>query len=189
MSRTLPAGIVTEILKDQLRPIVLMKAEFDSGDLNLWTGIGPIVFDGDTYTGAGDLISVSEIEEVSDIEARGVSFGLSGVPASLRSLALTEDYQGRPLTGFFGTLEADGTLTADPAVIFKGNMDVMSFDNTGETMTFTLQVENRLIDLRRVKTRRYTSEDQKTEFSGDLGCDFVASLQEKEIIWGRSSGA
>ena len=186
MARDLEAGIVTEILKDQLRPIVLIKAEFDSGDLLLWTGVGEIDWDGDTYIGAGNLLGVSDIEEVTNIEARGVTFSLSGIPASIRSLALTSDYQDRFLTCFFGTLEADGTLTADPATIYKGRMDVMEISDTGSDINITLQTENRLIDMKRVKTRRYTAEDQKQEFSGDLGLDFVPQLQDKEIIWGRT---
>ena len=48
-----------------------------------------------------------------------------------------------------------------------------------------MQVENKLIDLKRSKVRRYTSEDQEQEYPSDLGLDFVPSLQDMELIWGK----
>ena len=185
MSRGLTNDLITEVTARQLRPIILLKAEFDSGDLLLWSGIGSITYDGDIYTGAGNLINISEIGETTNIEAQGATFVLSGIPSSLLSIALNEPYQGRPITCFFGCLDGNGALIADPVILFKGTADVVQIDETGETCTIGLQAENRLIDLKRAKPRRYTPEDQKQEYPADRGLDFVASLQEKEIIWGK----
>jgi len=57
-----------------------------------------------------------------------------------------------------------------------------------ETSTIELLVENKLIDLERARIARYTSGYQKSVYPGDLGLDFVESLQDKDIVWGRSSG-
>ena len=70
MTRSLTAGMVTEATAPSLRPILLVKIAFDSGDLNLWTGIGDLVFSGDTYTGAGDLLAFSPVEESDDLRPR-----------------------------------------------------------------------------------------------------------------------
>ena len=64
-------------------------------------------------------------------------------------------------------------------------MDQMTIAEGPETSTIALSVESRLIDLERIRTRRYTSEDQKRRFPGDLGLDFVNSIQDKELFWGR----
>jgi hypothetical protein len=32
-----------------------------------------------------------------------------------------------------------------------------------------------------------TDEDQKNLFSGDKGFEFIADLQDKELVWGKSS--
>lgn len=187
MSRGLTNDMVTEVTSLQLQPILLLKAEFDGGDLLLWSGVGPVTYDGDVYTGAGNLLGISELEETKSIEAKGATFQLSGIPSSLISLALTDNYQGRPITCYFGCLDGSGVLVTDPVILFQGIMDVLQIDEGGDTATIGVAAENRLIDLRRSKVRRYTPEDQKQEFAGDLGLDFVAALQEKEIIWGRTA--
>jgi hypothetical protein len=48
-----------------------------------------------------------------------------------------------------------------------------------------LTAESRLIDLERSRERRYTSEDQKIDYPNDKGLEFIADLQDKEIVWGR----
>jgi len=59
----------------------------------------------------------------------------------------------------------------------------MSIVENGETAEVSLTGESRLIDLERPRVRRWTSEDQKSLYSGDLGFDFLNSIQEKEIVW------
>jgi len=72
--------------------------------------------------------------------------------------------------------------------IFSGYMDEMNIEEAPETSTIELKVENKLIDLERARTRRYTNAYQKSVYPGDLGLDFVEDLQDKKVVWGRSSG-
>jgi hypothetical protein len=177
MPRSLTTGMQNASTAKLFRPVILIKAEFDSGHLRLWNGAsGDFTYNGETYTGAGTLLSISEIKETTSIQANGMQIGLSGIPASIVSIGLTENYQDRPLTIW---------LISNPVRMFKGKMDVLSFEESGETATALLSVENILIDLQRDKTRNYTHEDQQIEFTGDEGFKFITSLQEKEVIWGR----
>jgi len=64
-------------------------------------------------------------------------------------------------------------------------MDEMNIDEGPETSTIELNVENKLIDLERARVRRFTSGYQKSVYPGDKGLDFVESLQDKEVVWGR----
>jgi len=66
-------------------------------------------------------------------------------------------------------------------------MDTMIIAENAEYSTITVSVENKLIAFERSKIRRYTAEDQKIEHPTDKGFEFVAKIQEKEIIWGRAS--
>jgi predicted rRNA methylase YqxC with S4 and FtsJ domains len=66
-------------------------------------------------------------------------------------------------------------------------MDVMVIRESGDTCTIELKLENRLIALERPNLRRMTDEDQKNLFSGDKGFEFIADLQDKELVWGKSS--
>jgi hypothetical protein len=66
-------------------------------------------------------------------------------------------------------------------------MDTMQIAETGESARITLALENRLILLERPRTLRFTSEDQKTLFPGDLGLDFIDDIQDRTIEWGKST--
>lgn len=178
--------MTTEVTAAELSPIILVQAEFDSGDTNLWSGYGNIVFDGDNYTGAGNLLQISSIEETEDIEARGVTITVSGIPSSLISIALSENYQDRPIKIWFGALnESTGALISDPELMFRGRMDTMQITEDGETALIAVRAENNLIALKRPRERRYTSDDQKLDYSTDTFFDQVPALQDDEIVWGR----
>ena len=183
MSRNLTSAVQTQLAASELEPFLAVKLNFDSGDLRLWTGYGDITVDGETYTGGGHLLNISQIEETVEIAARGMTMSLNGVDSSLISLALSENYQTRSAKVYLGVLSS-GSVVASPYQLFDGRMDVLTIDDSGETATITLTAESRLIDLERPRLRRYTAEDQKLKHPNDTGLDFVASLQEKEIAWG-----
>ena len=183
MSRDLTTAVQNQLSADELQPFFAVKLNFDSGAVKLWTGYGEITVASETYTGGGQLLDISPIEETVEVAARGASIALNGIDSSLINLALTENYQTRSAKIFFGVLSS-GAVVADPYQLFDGRMDVMSIDDNGETASIVMTAESRLIDLERPKLRRYTSEDQKLTHPNDTGFDFVASLQEKEIAWG-----
>ena len=69
-------------------------------------------------------------------------------------------------------------------LVFTGYMDTMVIDEGAETSTIVTSVESRLIDLERPRNRRYTAQNQKQRFSGDLAFDFVESLQNQRLqLW------
>tara|TARA_R100000231_G_scaffold2990_2_gene5490 strand:+ start:1881 stop:2498 length:618 start_codon:yes stop_codon:yes gene_type:complete len=183
MSRDLTTAVQNQLSADELQPFFAVKLNFDSGDLRLWTGYGDITVDSETYTGGGQLLNISQIEETVEIAARGITFSLNGVDSSLVSLALNENYQTRSAKLFLGVFSS-GAVVSSPYELFDGRMDVLSIDDSGDTATITMTAESRLIDLERPRLRRYTSEDQKLRHPNDTGLDFVAALQEKEIAWG-----
>lgn len=186
MSRSLTTAMKSAVTADLVRPITLMQCAFDSGNLNLWSGIGNLTVDSVDYVGAGTLLQVSEISESAELQANGLNVTLSGVTDPLISKARDEDYQGRELKVLLGAIDANGNVTADPVTVFSGFMDTMVINDGSESATIQVTVENRLIEFERTRGRRYTAEDQKIDYPNDKGLEFVAEMQEKEIIWGRN---
>ena len=183
MSRSLTTAFQNQLSASTLEPFFAIKLNFDSGDLRLWTGYGEITVASETYTGGGQLLNISPVEETVEIAAKGITMSLNGIDASLVSLALTENYQARSAKVYLGFISS-GSVVSDPYLAFDGRMDVLSIDDSGETANLTMTAESRLIDLERARERRFTSDDQKLRHPTDTGLDFVASLQEKEIAWG-----
>jgi hypothetical protein len=70
-------------------------------------------------------------------------------------------------------------------------MDQMNINEGADTGTIQVKVENKLIDLERARVARYTSEYQRSRniagASDDAGFDFVATMQDQKLAWGRSS--
>ena len=183
----LDSSIVNRLGADEQALFFAVKAEFDTDDILVWSGIDDLVIGSDTYTGAGTLLSVSNSEDNLELKSNGLVVGLSGMDTTVVNYALTENYQNRPITIFLGyvmggTNEVAGTLT-----LFKGRMTSLVVNDTPEGSQVTIDAENRLVDLDRPSNLRYTKESQNFLHSGDTGFNRVASLQDKQINWGKTS--
>lgn len=184
MTRTLGSSFQTELAATELSPFFAIEMDFEGDPVRLWGGYGNIVIDGDSYFGAATLLNISPISETSEVQANGITVTLSGIDTSLISAALSENYQGREMKVYFGVLNDSGAIIDDPYIAFKGRMDIMTIDEDGETSTISVTAESRLIDLDVSRERRYTDADQKIDFPDDKGLEFIADIQDKEIIWG-----
>ena len=193
MSRTLTSGMTAVTTADVVRPVYFVRMVFDSGEspsaLNLWNGTGDLTYGSNTYIGTGDLLSISQITETSDISATGITVSLTGVKTSLIAIAKDHEYQGRPLSVSLGAFDASGDLIADPVIVFSGFMDTMTISENGAYSTIAIAVENKLVAFERTKVRRYTAEDQKIDHPTDKGFEYVTAIVQKEIIWGRPTGS
>lgn len=209
MSRDLSQATIDNINEDVVNPFFAVELKFDGDNvLRMWTGVGTLVLpDGTQWFGTGNLLGVSAVEETAEMAVKGATLTLSGVPSEVLSLALSEPYQGRVCNLYFGTLSKGAIVQEDGAyilmqdgskilvetgetgfnVIFSGYMDQMNIEDSADTCTIELKVENKLIDLERARVARYTSGYQKSVYPNDKGLNFVESLQDKKVSWGRKS--
>jgi hypothetical protein len=212
MTRSLDADFVSALDQPVIFPFFAVQLNFDGEQVRMWTGLNDLTIDGLQYTGAGNFIAFSAMNETSEIAAQGATVTLNGVPSDLLSLALGTAYQGRLCRIFFGVLEGqdfyalqednDALLQEDNSKldldlrtneqdviseVFTGFIDQMIIDEGADTSTITMAIESRLIDLERPRTFRYTSETQNrsTRFPNDLGLEYVEDLQDKRFAWGR----
>lgn len=183
MSRSLTTNMQSMATAKSVKPFMLFAGYFDSGTVYTWSGYGSLSWNGHTWLGTGTLLTVAPVQETEEVRATGTSFNLSGIPSAMISLALTENYQGRKCEMYLGAFDDAGAIIDDPCLIFSGRMDVMQIDPSQTNTSITLSAENRLIDLERPRSRRYTNEDQQADYSGDTGMAFVAGLQDATINW------
>ena len=206
-TRDIPESLLESLDDSVFYPFFAAELPFDGDEtLRLWTGVGTLVFQGVSWFGSGSLLQIDSVEETSEISARGASVTFSGVPSEVLSLALSEPYQGRKAKIYFGNFSDDKLLQENSSYIllqdgskidlsgkqsptlveiFSGYMDQMSIEETGQTSTVELTIENKLVDLERARVARFTSEHQKSIYPQDQGLDFIEGLQDKDIVWGR----
>lgn len=182
MSRNLSADTLAAIAAGALRPVVFYEGQFNSGTLRLWSGVTDMVWNSVTWRGAGDLLSVSELRESSEIRADGLTLSLSGLNPDIISAALGQA-QRLPGKVWIGALDANNAVIADPFLAFEGRLDVPDIIDDGETCTVTVSYESRLIDLERPRERRITHEDQQIDYPGDRFREYVAGLPDQVIVW------
>lgn len=140
---------------------------------------------GDVFTGAGSLMGIGTVEETSRIVAAGMAVQLSGVPLELVQACIAEVRQGQAGRVWLGLMDATGALVSDPALLFEGRIDVPELAEGATECAITISYESRLIDLRRPREWRYTDESQQTLYPGDRAFEYVTTIQEREITWGR----
>jgi hypothetical protein len=183
MSRELSTTVSNAIDQEVVQPFFAVDIDFDSGPLYVWSGYGDLAINTKVYLGAGDLLNISSLSETVEMEAKGATISMSGIPSSFLNKAQTEPYQGREVRIYFG-------VTDNPAgyvEVFSGELDQMNIDEGPETSTVIVTAENILVKLERPITRRFSNADQQSRFSGDKGLEFVADLQDKQILWGRTA--
>ena len=120
------SATITQLTADVNEPFLAVKAEFETDDIRVWTGVDDITINSETYTGAGTLLNISKIEETNEVSSNGVSIGLSYMDDTVLNYALTETYQFRPVTIFMGFTTGGSNNVKGYLTIFKGRMINMS---------------------------------------------------------------
>lgn len=188
MPRDLEAAMLAALTASPFRPVYFIEIETKTTTMRFWTGIGDKSWDGRTWTGSGQLLSISPIEDVAEIAARGVTFIFSRIPADLLALIKGDIAVGKSAKVWFGALDVDGNVIADPSNIFTGRVDASEVEEGKDTATIHISAESELILLNSASERRYTHEDQQINFLGDLGFEYMQQLQtQQELPWGDPS--
>ena len=167
-----------------------VKAQFDTETIRLWTGVDEMTIAGETYEGAGTLLSVGDIEDTMEIKSTNLTVSLSGMDSTVMNLALSEDVQNRKIFLYMGFMMGGANESAGEMVMFSGRMSSVTVADDPESgSTITISAENRLVDLNRPSNLRYTNASQQVIASGDTGFKYVQAIQGKEIMWGRPSNS
>ena len=187
MSRNLTTGMKTALAASNIRAALFASFAFSTGTIYLWSGYGSITWNGNTWSGMGELMSMEKITEQSQVSATGVKFVLSGIPSTTLADALVANYRTQACVVYLVAFDLSTGAVTGYQQIFGGRMDQMTIKDSGETSTIELTVESRLIDLQRQRERRFTDADQKYFYPGDTGLQYVAGLQDQVIYWGAST--
>ena len=188
MARTLPTQLAAEFQDDELRPFFAVQITFPDANGNdvvnkFWTGLGNLFVSPDTYTGLGDLLSVSDVTENADLGASGLKIQLQAT-SEFVTILRDRKYQGKKVEAYIGALNENGSSIGQ-VKFFDGFADQMTFSQTKDAINITLTAENKLIRLSKGSGRTLTYEDQNTYYPNDTGLKYMVAIQEQELTWGK----
>jgi len=181
------SGQKTALQSGYIIPAVFVEAHFNGGIAYVWSGVGTIVWNSQTWYGVGTLGSISTIEEAGKVQAKGIILTMSGIDPTMLAEAMQSIQLGLPVVVYFGLFDGASppNLIDTPIKSWAGRMDQPTAEIGGETVTISIQVESRLMDLNTACDRRYTADDQAIDAPGDQAFNWVNSIQGQNIYWGR----
>lgn len=183
MPRQLNGTMQLALYSGLITPFFAAMLTFKSSTQYVWSGVGNLIWNSQTFVGVGSLAKVGTIQEGTDVQAYGTTVSLSGIDPVLLNECMTDMQPGAPVTLWFGLL-SNGVVVGTPYQIFSGTMDQPTVSINAETLTITLALENRMLDLSRASNRRYTSADQRLYYPNDSAFGWVEQLSDLALVWG-----
>jgi hypothetical protein len=183
VGRNTTSAFISAISAGTIQPHILLDAEFSDGTVYLWNGDYSLSWNGQTYLGAGNLLTIGQINESTDLKVNDISVSFSGIDTAYKTLALSQVDIDNDVTIRFALITAGGSIVADPEIIFEGKMDEVGINESAPISTFTLGVQNKLARLQTTNERRYTLQDHKDIYSTDTGLRHMVN-SERETKWG-----
>jgi hypothetical protein len=181
-----------------VRAAFLVNVQFKNETLYTWNGLGPITWNGNTYTGVGDFGSVSSIPETSDVSAQNVTLTLGGIPATYLGEVIDNSQLFNTAQVWIACFDESMNLVPNPTLMYSGLTDVPNLSDDGEVFTVKLNLESVLVDMNRTVERYFTDTDQRSNLAPiltrlglpsttvDTGLQYVIGIQNLVLYWGVS---
>src|SRR3990172_1369380 len=196
--RELASGTRAEVRAAAKRPAWFVEAEFRTVTLHIWSGMGTIKWNGQTWYGPGSapvlppggitgsaLVEIEGAQETLSVEATGLKIRVSQFPAALLFYCLDELKIGKQVNVWLGLLNLEGTqLVDDPVLWFGGWMDAAEVEQDPANARITLTIESELRRLKIPERRLVTLMDQHIDFPTDNLFRYIPGLKNWKGTWG-----
>ena len=70
MSRDLTAAFASALADQSLRPVIFFEGQFASGWVRIWSGLGEVSWNGETWAGAGSLLGLGSLDEPGEVVSK-----------------------------------------------------------------------------------------------------------------------
>lgn len=190
MSRDdLTAGMQTEVQKEIIRPVWIVRLDIVGDPVLAWTGRGPFspvgtgdgALDGNTFVGLGNLGKISEIKD-EEKGSSAVTLTLPGVDLNLEALRQvvlnSNTWQFRQAWIWFGLLNETLGVINNPTRLKTGRIDQMLVNSSGDEGSVSVVLESFQSYAAQPLMSRYV--EQKEIDATDKSQDFVHDLANKQ---------
>jgi len=188
MSRDLSATNAAAAEAAVVRPVVFVELHYDSSTLYVHDNIGDIVADdwtgtSRTWSGLGDLGSISTIEEGNQISPYKIDLVLSGIDPTIAAKALGKETTLKEVYVLVGFIGLDRVVVDDPHPMWSGLADEVQMA-VGSESVVKVSCESKLAAFEKVNGRLQNDADHQAEYSGDLFYKYLPQMVEAKFRWG-----
>lgn len=175
-------GMQAQLEADNLVPILFVQVELDNRTDYFCSAGHDVEWNGQTWRGAGGLISLEPIQESNTLEAHGMQFVINGMNPAQTAAFLSDQVQGRTCTCWFGVI-GDNGIEADPTIEFKGRLDAPTrrVSENSESV-ISIPVESRMVQWFKASGKRFTHAEHIRNYPGDNFFRTVAKLSQDQAI-------
>ena len=182
----LDANQQTELEKPVTRVVYFVELQLSTGTQRISTFNQPITWGGNTWSGFGQLVNMSQVQEEEGSEAKNINLTIVAAESSWLALAIgpVEAYRGRPVKIYMCPLDTSFQLVGTPVQVWRGTMDtvVVSIDENGEGGV-NVKCETSAFSLKRRPVFRVNAAQQKQKYQTDTGFDYLTDLIANPQLW------
>jgi len=164
---------------------ILVEMLFDSGALRVAIAQRNFTVGADVYTATGAAFAMSNLRESAD-GFEGFELSLDGLDSAIEDIMAAEPYRGRIVRVLEQRFDADDATVETPSVEAVGRMRAMGLTEQvaqGRNRVW-LRAENFDAEFEQPMLIRFTDADQQRRYSGDLGGEYLAALQDRVVTRG-----
>lgn len=182
----LSAGQQTELEKPVVRIVYFVELQFTTGTQRVSTFNQPFTWGGYTWSGLGQLIGMSQIQDEESTEAKGISLTVVAAESSWLALAVgpVDEYRGKIIKIYMCPLDEGFQLVGTPVLVWRGLMDmvVINMDEAGEG-NIAIKCENSAFGFKRRPVFRMNASQHKRIYPTDTGFDYLIDLIANPQLW------
>ncbi|GAB5376469.1 MAG: hypothetical protein AcusKO_29310 [Acuticoccus sp.] len=183
-------AIKAQLAGERVRVDALVEFSFLSDTVRLWNGFGTLKTSDDrNWEGIGGIGRIDGLEQSVDGTAPEQTFTLSGVDSRFAALAKgsADEYYRRPVSVFLQFFDDDWQTLDSPLAISLRHMERLKATRAqgdeGFVYTVSITAETPFTTRRRPPFSYYTDRDQQRRFPGDRGCEEIAGIEGKKIVF------
>ena len=144
-------------------------------DFNVWSGDGDLVYDGKTYLGGGQFISLSPVEVTLDQPDQRLTATLVAGDNSITQMFITD--KNIYVVEVIWIISIDKGLTyLNTGRRYRGRTNNPIYKDG----LYTVELEPTLNDQYRQRPRTWSDDDQREVYPDDKGFEFASELSETE---------
>ena len=187
MTRSLTTALKNELATNDIRPIHLITLGFGTA-VNISDCSFPLTssISGSsvTYSASDFLLGFSNFTDLGDVSKSSLTISLSGADQTFISVCLNENVVNDAVTIFRGLLADDNSIIADPFLLYAGNIESFSVNESEKDSVVNLGFVSHWADFDKKNGRKTNNTSQQRFFSTDVGMNF-SSQTVQDVKWGR----